>query len=108
MLQKIGTLIIANGATRSGQLIIRDWKVTGIKVPTITGTKLTAYAASEEGGTETAVNDGENAAVEIQLTANKWAVWTEDNVQLNVPVLALESDVAEGAQRSIEVWGVPR
>lgn len=102
------TLTIANGATASDIIDLKNGRVTGILLPTMTGTTLTVKGALDSGVAPVALtkSDGTtNAAVTIPVTNGVLIAphgVLKDALE-GVRYLQIVSGTAEAAARTIKV-----
>lgn len=99
------TTTIANGATESAAINLRDFTLCGIFLPAaFTGASVTFLAASTLAGTYVEVQDGDGAAISRTVAASKFI--PIDPVDfLGVKFLKIKSASAEAALRTLTVMG---
>lgn len=100
---KVVAAVIANGQTKTGEVLLHGYRLGAIILGTMTGATITLEASNVPGGTFVAVVDSAGAAFSITASDDKCVVLPASGA-LDVgrlPVIKLVSASAEAAERTI-------
>ncbi len=96
------TATIANGATSSGEIDIRNAAGGSFQIPSsFTGASVSFTGSNESGGTFVAVHDSSNVVISQTVTASKGYAFPAACMQFRF--LKIVSASAEGAARTIQI-----
>lgn len=93
------TFTIANGATVSNAVDVREKILVGLQFATMTGTAVT-FQASSDGVTYVAVKDSSGASVSYTIASDTYTV-IQPAVLAGIRYIKIVSGSAEGAVRTV-------